>query len=98
VQFERRLRFTPKSETFAVGKITRAIYGSNLFSVYYIRYLKDDKANDMYDHASMYQAFKVCLEQLFKEDLEQRASLNWIVNRFMGTPFNWLVLNVGNTL
>jgi hypothetical protein len=98
VNFNRRPKFTPKNETFAVDKIAKAIYSGNLSLEYYNRYVKEDKADDVYSHASMNQVFKLSLEQLFKEDLEQRDSLNQIVNRYMGTPFNWLVPNVGDML
>jgi hypothetical protein len=98
VDFERHAKFTPKSETFVVGKIVRMIYGGNLSLKYYNKYIKEDRANDMYSHASMNQVFTLNLEQLLKEDPQQQASLNWIVNSFMGTPFNWLVPNVGDTL
>jgi hypothetical protein len=50
----------------------------------------------MYNPSAMHLFFKRSLEQLFKEDLEQRASLNRIVNRFMGSLFNWPVSNVGD--
>jgi hypothetical protein len=52
----------------------------------------------MCSHASMNQVFELSLQLFFKVDLEQRASLNQIVNRFMGTSLNWLVSNVGDTL
>jgi hypothetical protein len=35
VDFNRRPKFTPKSETFAVGKIAQWIYVGNLFLEYY---------------------------------------------------------------
>jgi hypothetical protein len=96
--FERRLRYTPKRETFVVGKIAKEIYGGNLSTAYYNKYTKEDRADDVYNLSAMDQLFECSLEQLFREDLTQRASLNRIVNRFMGTPFNWLVPNVGDTL
>jgi hypothetical protein len=85
------LSFTTKSATFAAGKIARAIY---LSLVYYNKYVKEERVDGMYIHVSMNQVFEVGLEQLFKEDPEQPASLNW----FMGTPFNWPVPNIGDTL
>jgi hypothetical protein len=46
----------------------------------------------------MDQTFQHSLEELYKDDPEQRATLNQIVNRFMNAPFNWPVPNVGDTL
>jgi hypothetical protein len=70
---------------FAMGKITIAIYSGNLFLAYYNRYVKEERANDIYDCTSMNQLLEVSLEQLFKKDPKQRASLNWIVNQCMDT-------------
>jgi hypothetical protein len=46
----------------------------------------------------MDKVFQRSLEQLYKDDPDQLATLNRIVNRFMDIPFNWLVSNVGNML
>ena len=73
-----------------MGKIARAIY---LSLVYYNRYVKEEKVDGMYVHASMNQVFEVGLEQLFKEDPKQPASLKW----FVGTHFSWPVPNIGDT-
>jgi hypothetical protein len=81
-----------------VGKIAQWIYGGNLSLAYYKKYVKEERAIDVYNHSSMDQYFQRSLEQVFKEDPEQRASLNRIVNHFMGTPFNWPIPNVGDTL
>jgi hypothetical protein len=48
--------------------------------------------------SEMDQVFQHSLEQLFRDDPTQRASLNRIVNFFMGTSFNWLLPNLGNML
>jgi hypothetical protein len=45
-----------------VGKIAKAIYGGNLFLAYYNKYVNEDKADDMYNHASMNQVFEVSLD------------------------------------
>jgi hypothetical protein len=52
----------------------------------------------VFSHFAMDQVFQRSLEQLYKDDPDQRATLNWIVNCFMDTPFNWPVSNVGDTL
>jgi hypothetical protein len=98
VDFERRPKFTLKSKTFAVGKIAQWIYGGNLFLEHYDKYIKEDRADDIYNHSIMNQLFQHSLEQLCKDDLDQRATLNRIMNRFKSTPFTWLVPNVGDTL
>ena len=69
--FERRLSFIPKTKTFVVGKITKAIYSGNLSLIYYSKYMKEERMDDIYDDASMNQVFEVNLEQLFKKKLEQ---------------------------
>jgi hypothetical protein len=96
--FERRPRYTPKSETFVVGRIAKQIYGSNLSTAYYNKYMRENRVDDVFSILEMDQVFQCSLEQLFRDDPTQRASLNRIVNRFMGTPFNWLLSNVGDTL
>jgi hypothetical protein len=96
--FERRPRYTPKSETFVVGKIAKEIYGGNLSTAYYNKYVRQNKADDVFNISEMDQVFQHRLEQLFRDDPIQQASLNQIVNRFMDTPFNWPLPNVGNTL
>ena len=98
VQFKKQLKLTLKNKTFAVDKFTKAIYSGNFLLAYYSRFVKEDMADDMYSHISMNQIFEVGLDQLSKEDLEQRAFLTQIMNWFMDTPFNWPVLNIGNTL
>jgi hypothetical protein len=67
----RQPKFTPKNETFALDKIAKEIYNGNLFLLYYSKYVKDSRADGMYDNASMNQVFKVSLESLFKEDSKQ---------------------------
>jgi hypothetical protein len=42
----------------------------------------------MFNFSAMDRVFQRSLEQLYKDDPEQRATLNRIVNHFMGTPFN----------
>jgi hypothetical protein len=42
----------------------------------------------MRDFTSMYQVFERSLEQQFKEGLKQQASLNRIMNWFMGPLLN----------
>jgi hypothetical protein len=58
-------------ETFVVDKIAKTIH---------IKEVKEKRANDMYNHVSMNQVFEVSLEQLFKENPDQRATLNQIFN------------------
>jgi hypothetical protein len=98
VDFEWRPKFTPKIETFAVDKISLWIYGGHLSLKYYNRYHKEESRDDVFNHSTMDQVFQHSLEQLYKDDPDQRATLNQIVNCFMDTPFNWLVPNIGNML
>jgi hypothetical protein len=86
--FERRPKFTPKNETFAVGKIAQWIYSGNFSLQYYNRHHKEKRGDDMFSFLAMDQVFQRSLEQLYKDDPEQRDTLNRIVNCFMGTPFN----------
>jgi hypothetical protein len=98
VDFERRPKFTPKSETYAVGRIAHWIYGGNLSLEYFSKQHKVDRGDDLFTFSATDQTFQLSLEQLFTDDPEQRATLNQIVNRFMSAPFNWPVPNVGDTL
>jgi hypothetical protein len=98
VDFEQRPKFTPKSETYAMGKIAQWIYNGNLSLEYYNKQYKEERGDDKFSFLAMDQTFQRSLEQLYKDDPEQRATLNQIVNRFMSTPFNWPVPNVGDTL
>jgi hypothetical protein len=81
-----------------VGKIAKLIYGGNLSTAYYNKYAKENRADNVFSISDMDQVFQLSLEQLSRDDPTQRASLNWIVNRFMGPPFNWPLPNIGNTL
>jgi hypothetical protein len=98
LDFERRPNFTPKSETYAVGKIALKIYGGNLSLDYFRKQERVERGDLKYDQATMHSVFERSLEQLSDSDPEQRASLTRIVNRFMNGPFNWPVPNVGDTL
>jgi serine/threonine protein kinase len=98
VDFERRPKFTPKSETYAVGRIAHWIYSGNLSLEYYNKQHKEERGDDTFSFSIMDQTFQRSLEQLYKDDPEQHATLNRIVNGFMHTPFNWQVPNVGDTL
>jgi hypothetical protein len=60
--FERRLRYTPKSKTFAVGKIAKEIYGGNLSIAYYNKYKREHIAGDVYSLLRMDQLFQCSLE------------------------------------
>jgi hypothetical protein len=97
VDFKRRPKFTPKSETYAVGRIAHWIYDGNLSLEYFSKQHKVDRGDDPFTFSATDQTFKRSLEQLFMDDQEQRATLNRIVNRFMSAPFNWPVPNVGDT-
>jgi hypothetical protein len=81
-----------------VGKIAQWIYSGNLSLEYYNKHHKEERGDDTFSFSAMDQTFQRSLEQLYKDDLEQQATLNRIVNRFMGIPFSWPVPNVGNTL
>jgi hypothetical protein len=81
-----------------VGKIAKQIYGSNLSTAYYNKYARENKAHDVFSISDMDQVFQLSLEQLSRDDLTQQATLNRIVNRFMGPPFNWPLPNVDETL
>jgi hypothetical protein len=69
--FERRPRYTPKSETFAMGKIAKEINGGNLSITYYNKYVKENRADDVYNLSKMDQLFQYSLEQLFRDDPAQ---------------------------
>jgi hypothetical protein len=96
--FERRPKFSPKSETYVVGKIAQWIYNGNLSLEYYSKQHKEERGDELFNFSTTDQTFQCSLEQLYRDDPEQRATLNRIVNRFMSAPFNWPVPNVGNTL
>jgi hypothetical protein len=98
IDFERQPKFTPKSEIYAMGKIAQGIYGGNLFLEYYNKQYNEERGDDTFSFSAMDQVFQHSLKQLYKDDPEQRATLNRIVNCFMSTPFNWPVSNVGDTL
>jgi hypothetical protein len=83
---------------YAVGKIAHWIYSGNLSLEYFNKQHKVDRGDDPFTFSATDQTFQRSLEQLFMDDPEQRATLNWIVNRFMSAPFNWPVPNVGDTL
>jgi hypothetical protein len=88
VDFERRPKFTPKSETYVVDRIAHWIYSSNLSLEYFSKQHKVDRGDDPFTFSAMDQTFQRSLEQLFMDNPEQRATLNRIVNRFMSAPFN----------
>jgi hypothetical protein len=98
VDFEWRPKFTPKSETYVVGKIAKWIYSGNLSLEYYSKQHKEERGNDTFSFSAMDQTFQRSLEQLYKDNLEQRATSNRIVNRFMSAPFNWPIPNIGDIL
>jgi serine/threonine protein kinase len=98
VDFERRPKFTPKSETYSVGRIAHWIYSGNLSLEYFSKQHKVDRGDDPFTFSGTDQTFERSLEQLFMDDPEQRATLNRIVNRFMSAPFNWPLPNIGDTL
>jgi hypothetical protein len=98
VDFERLPKFTSKSETYTLGKIAKWIYDGNLSLECYNKHYKEERGDDTFSFSTMDQTFQRSLEQLYKDDPEQRATLNRIVNRFMSAPFNWPVPNVGDTL
>jgi hypothetical protein len=81
-----------------VGKIAQWIYGGNLSLEYYSKQHKEERGDDPFSFSTMDQTFQRSLEQLYKDDPQQRATLTRIVNRFMSTPFNWPIPNVGDTL
>jgi serine/threonine protein kinase len=66
--FERRPRYTPQSETFALDKIAKQIYGGNLSTVYYNKYARENKADDVFSILDMDQVFQQSLEQLSRDD------------------------------
>jgi hypothetical protein len=76
VDFERRPKFTPKIETYAVGRIAHWIYDGNLSLEYFNKQHKVDRGDDPFTFSTTDQTFKCSLEQLFMDDLEQRATLN----------------------
>jgi serine/threonine protein kinase len=96
--FERWPQFTPKSEMYVVGKIAQWIYGGNLPLEYYSKQHKEERGDDSFSFSAMDQTFQRSLEQLYRDDPQQRVTLTRIVNRFMSAPFNWPVPNVGDTL
>jgi hypothetical protein len=53
VDFEWRPKFTPKSKTFAVGKIAQWIYGGNLSLEYYNRYHKEERRDEVLSFSAM---------------------------------------------
>ena len=98
VDFKEQPKFALKNETYVVGKIAEWIYGGNLFIEYYSKQYNEERGDDTFSFSTMDQVFQRSLEQLYKDNVEQRATLNRIVNRFMSIPFNWPVYNVGDTL
>jgi hypothetical protein len=81
-----------------VGKIAQWIYNGNLSLEYYNKQHKKRRGDDTFNFSAMDQVFQSSVEQLYKDDPEQRATLNRIANRFMNTPFNWPIPNVGDML
>ena len=96
--FELRPNFTPKSETYAMDRIAHWIYGGNLSLEYFNKQHKEERGDDPFSFSATDQIFQRSLEQLFRDDPEQWATLNRIVNRIMSALFNWPVPKVGNTL
>jgi hypothetical protein len=78
--------------------LKESLYSGNLSLEYYNKQHKEERGDDTFSFLAMDQTFQRSLEQLYKDDPKQRATLNWIVNRFMNIPFNWPVPNVGNML
>jgi serine/threonine protein kinase len=74
--FKWRPKFTPKSETDAVGRIAHWIYGGNLSLEYFNKQHKVDRGDDMFSFSATDQTFQCSLEQLFRDDPEQQATLN----------------------
>jgi serine/threonine protein kinase len=68
VDFERRPKFTPKSETYAVGRIAHWIYDGNLSLEYFSKQHKVDRGDDPFTFSATDQTFKHSLEQLFMDD------------------------------
>ena len=95
--FEWRPNFTPKSEMYAMDKIAHWIYSGNLSLEYFSKEHKEEKGDESFSFSAMYQTFQHSLEQLFRDNPEQRPTLNWIVNHFMSAPFNWPIPNIGDT-
>jgi hypothetical protein len=81
-----------------MGRIAHWIYNGNLSLEYFSKQYKVDRGDDPFTFSATDQTFQRSLEQLFRDDPEQRVTLNQIVNRFMSAPFNWLVPNVGDIL
>jgi hypothetical protein len=68
VDFERRPKFTPKIEMYAVGRIAHWIYDGNLSLEYFSKQHKVDRGDDPFTFSAMDQTFKRSLEQLFMDD------------------------------
>ena len=94
VDFERPPKFTSKSEMYVVDKISHWIYSSNLSLEYFSKQHKVNKGNDLFTFSATNQTFEHSLEQLFKNNPEQRATLNQTVNCFMSAPFNQACHNI----
>jgi hypothetical protein len=62
--FERWPKFTPKSETYAVGKIAQWTYSGNLSLKYYNKHHKEERGDDAFSFSTMDQVFQRSLEQL----------------------------------
>jgi serine/threonine protein kinase len=52
--FERRPKFTPKNETYAVGRIAHWIYGGNLSLEYFSKQYKIDRRNDPFTFSTAF--------------------------------------------
>jgi serine/threonine protein kinase len=55
LNFERRPKFTLKSETFAVGKIAQWIYSGNLSLEYYNKHHKEERGDDVFSSGLSYR-------------------------------------------
>jgi hypothetical protein len=58
VEFERRPKFTPKSETYAVGRIAHWIYSGNLSLEYFNKQHKVDRGDESFTFSTMDQTFQ----------------------------------------
>lgn len=90
-QFHIKPNMDMKSETYAVGKIARRIFGGHISDGFYERQIEDPdfEGGHTYDRVMMASAFEASLDQLANEDPTRRASITRVVNRFMLPPFNW---------
>jgi hypothetical protein len=62
LDFKRQPKFTPKNETYAVGKIAQWIYGGNLFLEYYSKQYNEERGDDTFSFSAMDQVFQRSLE------------------------------------